>query len=421
MHLRHMLGAKEGCDPLSRWTAVVWLASSTGTNNPQKWWSYWHPLLLALSWLPLLWSCESMAIATWVPAYSWKWQSGGSMHACMLISPNAMAHLTSLWADVCIYVQELPYCAHASWELLEAWKFKTQIELGQSHWTLTKKCPAFSMTSAVPPQSHLICNHLEWSGIVCLFPPQVPLHSQCSSPYPNNSDRVWLYTLMVETLEASSMLHFGIHVHHEHIWCKTTMNDLLMIMLALFNWAHKLPHTIHDQNKSEHGRTLAFLFQFFEMFYCLLRFPSLEIWGKPFNPWWKCSILQALMALQPPQLPTMEFPSPGVNPVSCVLETGKNLHSPTTSWSAILFLRILADHTIITTNKAMALSQQDNCDQGFIFIRLLQPVIHHSKGSERTFDVSFSLQQVLQTILVSSQPTKLWHCQQDNCDRIRIH
>jgi hypothetical protein len=62
------------------------------------------------------------------------------------------------------------------------------------------------------------------------------------------------------------------------------MNDLLMIMLALFNWAHKLPHTIHDQNKSEHGRTLAFLFQFFEMFYCLLRFPSLEIWGKPFNP-----------------------------------------------------------------------------------------------------------------------------------------
>jgi hypothetical protein len=73
------------------------------------------------------------------------------------------------------------------------------------------------------------------------------------------------------------------------------------------------------------------------------------------------------------------------------------------------FLRILADHTIITTNKAMALSQQDNCDQGFIFISLLQPVIHHSKGSERTFDVSFSLQ----TILVSSQPTKLWHCQQD--------
>jgi hypothetical protein len=100
-----------------------------------------------------------------------------------------------------------------------------------------------------------------------------------------------------------------------------------------------------------------------------------------------------------------------------VLETGKNLHSPTTSWSAMLFLRILADHTIITTNKAMALSRQDNCDQGFIFISLLQPVIHHSKGSERTFDVSFSLQ----TILVSSQPTKLWHCQQDNCDRIHIH
>jgi hypothetical protein len=92
----------------------------------------------------------SMAIATWVPAYLWKSQSGGSMHACMLISPNAMAHLTSLWADVCINVQELPYCAHASWELLEAWKFKSQIELGQSHWTFTKKCPAYSTTSAVP-------------------------------------------------------------------------------------------------------------------------------------------------------------------------------------------------------------------------------------------------------------------------------
>jgi hypothetical protein len=139
---------------------------------------------------------ESMAIATWVPAYSWKWQSGGSM----LISPNAMAHLTSLWADMCINMQELPYCAHASWELLEAWKFKTQIELGQSDWTLTKKCPAYSTTLAVPPQSHLICSHLQCSGIVCLFPPQVPLHSQCSSPYPNNSDRVWTYTLMVETL-----------------------------------------------------------------------------------------------------------------------------------------------------------------------------------------------------------------------------
>jgi hypothetical protein len=124
----------------------------------------------------------SMAIATWVPAYSWKWRSGGSLQACMLISPNAMAHLTSLWAAVYIYVQELPYCAHASWELLEAWKFKTQIELGQSHWTLTKNCPAYSTTLAFPPQSHLICNHLEWSGIVCLFPPQVPLHSQCSSP-----------------------------------------------------------------------------------------------------------------------------------------------------------------------------------------------------------------------------------------------
>ncbi len=159
----------------------------------------------------------------------------------------------------------------------------------------------------------------------------------------------------------------------------------------------------------------------FEMFFCLLRFPSLEIWGKPFNPWWKCSILQDLVALQPPQLLPMGCPSPGVNPVSCVLETGKNLHSPTTSWSAMLFLRILADHTIITTNKAMALSQQDNCEQGFIFISLLQPVIHHSKGSERTFDVNFSLQQVLQTILVSSQPTKLWQCQQDNYDRIRIH
>ncbi len=352
-------------------------------------------------------------------------ESGRVVEACMLISPNAMAYLTSLWANVCINVQELPYCAHASWELLEAGKFKTQIKLGESHWTFTKKCPAYSMTLAVLPQSHLICNHLEWSGIVCLFPPQVPLHSKCSSPYPNKSDRVWLYTLMMETLEASSMLHFGIHVHqatpHKHIWCKTTMNDLLMIMLALLNWAHKLSHAIHDQNKSEHGMTLTFLFQFFEMFYCFLTFPSVEIWGKPFNPWWKCSILQALVPLQPPELPPMGFPSPGVNPVSGMLETGKKLHSPTTSWSAMLFLRILADHTIITTNKAMALSQQDSCDQGFIFISLLQPVIHHSKGSERTFDINFSLQQVLQIILVSSQPTKLWHCQQDNCDRIRIH
>ncbi len=55
----------------------------------------------------------SMGIATCVPAYSWKWRSGGSMHACMLISPNAMAHLTSLSANVCINAQELPYCAHS--------------------------------------------------------------------------------------------------------------------------------------------------------------------------------------------------------------------------------------------------------------------------------------------------------------------
>ncbi len=398
MHLRHMIGAKEECDPLIRWTAVVWLAISTGTNNPQKWWCW----LTSLTTRSLLTTFVMTLVEAWQLPHGYLHirESGGvvelCMHACMLISPNAMAHLTSLWADVCINVQELPYCAHASWELPEAWKFKTQIKLGQSHWTLTKKCPAYSTTSAVPPQSHLICNHLEWSGIVCLFPPQVPLHSQCSSPYPNNSDRVWLYTLMVETLEASSMLHFGIHVHqatpHEHIWCKTTMNDLPVIMLAVFNWAHKLPHTIHDQNKTEHGRTLAFLFQFFEIFYCLLRFPSLEIWGKPFNPWWKCSILQALVALQPPQLPPMGFPSPGVNPVSCVLETGKKLHSPTTSWSAMLFLRILADHTsIITTNKAMALSTrqlwQDSYSLAFFNLQS-----HHHKESEKNFDMSFSLQ-----------------------------
>jgi len=109
MHLRHMLGAKEGCDPLSRWTAVVWLASSTGTNNPQKWWSYWHPLLLALSWLPLLWSCESMAIATWVPAYSWKWQSGGSMHACMHADKPKCNGPLDIFVSRCVHI-----CARAS-------------------------------------------------------------------------------------------------------------------------------------------------------------------------------------------------------------------------------------------------------------------------------------------------------------------
>jgi len=306
MHLRHMLGAKEECDPLSRWTAVVRLTISTRTNNPQKWWCW----LTSLTTCSLLNTFVMKLVEAWqLPhGYLHIHESGRVVEACMLISPNAMAYLTSLWANVCINVQELPYCAHASWELLAAGKFKTQIELGESHWTFTKKCPAYSMTLAVPPQSHLICNHLEWSGIVCLFPPQVPLHSKCSSPYPNKSDRVWLYTLMMETLEASSMLHFGIHVHqatpHKHIWCKTTMNDLLMIMLALLNWAHKLPHAIHDQNKSEHGMTLTFLFQFFEMFYCLLTFPSVEIWGKPFNPWRKCSILQALVPLQPPELST---------------------------------------------------------------------------------------------------------------------
>ncbi len=45
MHLRHVLGAKEECDPLSRWTAVVWLVISTGTNNPQKWWCWLTSLI----------------------------------------------------------------------------------------------------------------------------------------------------------------------------------------------------------------------------------------------------------------------------------------------------------------------------------------------------------------------------------------
>jgi hypothetical protein len=76
------------------------------------------------------------------------------------------------------------------------------------------------------------------------------------------------------------------------------MNDLLMIMLALFNWAHKLPHTIHDQNKSEHGRTLASSFLKCSIVFSgspALRYgESLLIHDENaqfYKPWWHCSHL----------------------------------------------------------------------------------------------------------------------------------
>jgi hypothetical protein len=56
----------------------------------------------------------SMAIATWVPAYSWKWRSGGSMHACMLISPldifvNRCVHKCARASLLCTCIMGTPW------------------------------------------------------------------------------------------------------------------------------------------------------------------------------------------------------------------------------------------------------------------------------------------------------------------------
>jgi hypothetical protein len=106
MHLRHMLGAKEECDPLSRWTAVVWLTISTGTNNPQKWWC----------WLTSLTTCSLLTTFVMKLVEAWQLPHGylhihesGGVVACMHADKPKCNGPLDIFVSRCVHI-----CARAS-------------------------------------------------------------------------------------------------------------------------------------------------------------------------------------------------------------------------------------------------------------------------------------------------------------------